>query len=209
MSSQLKVNMSVEMTLTEFEAYKTGSEALLPNTIIRVTDTKETFFADGTIGGLSDSLSGGNIGVISMFAGNVAQAGSRFCNFDEVSRVDFAPLFAIIGETYGAGDGLTTFNLPNLKGRMIIGLDHSDSDFDTVGKTGGEKTHQLTISEMPNHHHNYSKSGSETVQNSSNLGADETAGSDATSETATSTNGSDQPHNNMQPYVVMNYIIKY
>lgn len=201
--------MSIEMTEVELEAYKSGNDALPANTIIKIIGTKLSYFADGTIGGVSDSLSGGNIGFIYEFAGDVAPAGYLFCNHDEVSRVDFAPLFAVIKELHGSGDGSTTFNLPDRNGKVAVGLDAIDSDFDTVGKTGGEKEHQLTISEMPNHYHNYSKSGSETVQNSSNLGADETAGSDAATQTATSTSGSDQPHNNMQPYVVMNYIIKY
>jgi len=56
-----------------------------------------------------------------------------------ISRTEYSELFAIIGTTYGAGDGSTTFNLPNDCGRIDVGYDPSDTDFDTIGKTGGSK----------------------------------------------------------------------
>jgi microcystin-dependent protein len=55
--------------------------------------------------------------------------------------------------TYGAGDGVNTFNLPNLKGRVPVGADPTQTEFDVLGETGGEKTHLLTAAEMPTHSH--------------------------------------------------------
>lgn len=126
-----------------------------------------------------------------------------------MSRATYVELFNIIGTTYGAGDGSTTFNLPNLKGKVIIGLDSSDNDFNEIGKTGGEKTHKLTVDEMPSHTHNIY--GALTGENKSitNTGNDwGLTTKDWSKDMATNTGG-DQPHNNLQPYIVVNYIIKY
>jgi hypothetical protein len=70
-----------------------------------------------------------------------------------VSRTTYSDLFALIGTTYGAGNGSTTFNVPNLKGRVPVGLDGSQTEFDALGEAGGEKAHVLTIGEMPAHTH--------------------------------------------------------
>ena len=61
------------------------------------------------------------------------------CDGRAVSRSDYSELFAVIGTTYGSGDGSTTFNLPNLKGRVPVGKDSSQTEFDTIGETGGSK----------------------------------------------------------------------
>lgn len=81
------------------------------------------------------------------------------------------------------------------KGRAIVGLDTNDSDFNTIGKTGGEKTHLLKISEMPSHHHGvyYADTGGQ-----GNVARPTASGT----TTATSNTGGDQPHNNLQPYKV-------
>jgi len=93
------------------------------------------------------------VGSVTMFAGVTAPAGWLFCNGAEVDREEYPLLFDAIGTMYGEGDGETTFNLPNMNGRVPVGLNESDVDFDTAGKTGGEKEHTLTVSEMPSHNH--------------------------------------------------------
>lgn len=99
------------------------------------------------------------IGTIIPWTGDSIPSGWLECKGQEVSRVEYARLFEVIGTTFGAGDGSTTFNLPNLKGRVIVGLDSSDADFDTIGKSGGEKTHTLTVDELPAHSHSISSDG--------------------------------------------------
>lgn len=119
------------------------------------------------------------IGTISVFSGAIPPAGYLICDGSAISRTTYSELFSIIGTTYGSGDGSTTFNLPNLKGRVVAGQDSSQTEFDTIGETGGEKTitytpsgtningavksHVLTTNEIPAHTHG-SKSLTGTIQ---------------------------------------------
>jgi microcystin-dependent protein len=65
-------------------------------------------------------------------------------------------LFSVIGTTYGAGDGTTTFNVPNMKGRFPVSKTGvSEDEFENAGDTGGAKTHQLTVGELAAHTHSY------------------------------------------------------
>ena len=93
-------------------------------------------------------------GCISAYAGAAAPGGWLICNGQEIDRQIYSNLFAVIGTLYGSGDGSTTFNVPNLKGRHIMGIDVSQTEFDVRGETGGEVKHTLTIDEMPTHNHN-------------------------------------------------------
>lgn len=95
-------------------------------------------------------------GSINAWSTNTAPTGWQLCDGTAVSRTTYAALYAVIGTTYGAGDGSTTFNLPNLKGRVIVGRDAAQTEFDSLAETGGAKTHTLTSSEMPVHVHNVS-----------------------------------------------------
>lgn len=124
-----------------------------------------------------------------------------------VSRTTYKNLFDVIGVTYGSGDGNTTFNLPNLKGKIPVGQDEESIEFAPLAMEGGEKTHTLTIEEMPNHRHN-------VYGINEGLSAGEIRGGhicdsqDANYIRETSHSGENQPHNNLQPYLVTNYIIK-
>lgn len=146
---------------------------------------------------------------------------------------NYDALFNVIGETYGAGDGSTTFNVPNLKGRVVVCENPSDTDFDTLGETGGSKTHTLTIAEMPSHNHSattgFAGTHSHTVANTVQKTGNNTPGSldssaneidNVNTTTTTSSTVADHahtialqggglPHNNLQPYMVLNYLIKY
>lgn len=107
-------------------------------------------------------------GVIMPFAGTYAPPGWLLCNGQGVSRTDFAALFAVLGTTYGAGNGSTSFNVPDLRGRVVAGLDNMGSfpanvvqaaEADTLGGKAGTETHTLTEAQMPNHNHGASDSG--------------------------------------------------
>jgi len=80
-------------------------------------------------------------GMMSAFAGTTAPSGWLICDGSAVSRATYAALFTVVGVTYGIGDGSTTFNIPNLKGRVPVGLDTGQTEFDALGKTGGAKVH--------------------------------------------------------------------
>ena len=150
------------------------------------------------------------LGGIVQFAGTTAPNGWLICDGSEVSRETYSDLFAIIGTTYGAGDESTTFNLPNLKGRVPVGYDSTQTEFDNLGETGGEKKHTLTVNEMPSHQHelslsNYGNDSCSAVDwKSTNTGGKYSYSGDMLQAT-----GGNQPHNILQPYIVLNYIIKY
>lgn len=153
------------------------------------------------------------------YAGASAPTGWLLCDGAAVSRTTYADLFAAISTTYGAGDGSTTFNVPNLKGRVPVGRDAAQGEFDTLGETGGAKTHTLSESEMPSHTHtqNSHSHGNSAVGYSIGAGSGgfQTTGSqtvswNTNSTTATNQNtGGNGAHNNLQPYMALNYIIKH
>ncbi len=82
-------------------------------------------------------------------------------------------------------------------GKVVVGLDSTDTDFDTVGETGGAKTHTLTTSEIPSHTH-----ALDTSDNPGGSGAIEVAGGAPTSTQSTQATGGGSAHNNLQPYIV-------
>lgn len=163
--------------------------------------------------------SGTPSGALNMWAGQATAipSGWLLCDGRAVSRTNYADLFAALGTAYGAGDGSTTFNLPNMKGRVPVGVDSTQTEFATLGKTGGEKAHTLTIAEMPNHSHNFQYAGTGypgfpygAVGDTGGglkffVSKDSYGGTNAISIAAS---GGGQAHNVLQPYVSMNYIIK-
>lgn len=92
-------------------------------------------------------------GTISQFAGEVCPEGYKFCDGSALSRKLFNALFYAIGTTYGIGDGVTTFNLPDLRSKVPVGLSNSQPEFNSLNNQGGEINHTLTTSEMPSHNH--------------------------------------------------------
>lgn len=94
-------------------------------------------------------------GTIFMYAGSTAPTGYLLCDGSNVSRTTYAKLFDAIGVMYGAGNGSTTFALPDLKGRIVIGVSSTHNQ----GNKGGEETHTLTSAEMPSHTHTVPEHG--------------------------------------------------
>jgi microcystin-dependent protein len=157
------------------------------------------------------------------FAGSVAPSGFLMCDGSAVSRTTYAALFGVLGTTWGPGDGSTTFNVPDMRGRVVIGSGQGVGLINRLlAALGGEESHQLTIAELAAHTH---------VQNAHThnyryVGTDATTGdlfytpmtgtafrytaANPTSSVAAvnQNNGSDTPHNNMPPFAVMNKIIK-
>lgn len=132
---------------SNFGAVKTFVEALAAGTNLDAGAVTTSKLATATIQLLAPT------GVINAYAGSIAPSGWLLCDGAAVSRATYADLFALIGTTYGAGDGTSTFNVPNLKGRVAVGRDATQTEFDVLGETGGAKTHTLTSAEMPSHSH--------------------------------------------------------
>jgi microcystin-dependent protein len=176
-------------------------------------------------------------GVIAAFGGSTAPVGWLLCNGQAVNRTTYADLFTAIGTTYGTGDGSTTFNVPDLRGRVAAGVDSGAgriSSNNALGNSAGTQTHTLATSETPSHNHTGNTSTDGSHQHgpgagtyfmiANNLGADlasganyvgpdtlftttTTAGSHSHSLTINSTGGGGA-HNNLQPYQITNFIIR-
>lgn len=156
-------------------------------------------------------------GAISDYAGTTAPTGWLICDGSAVDRTTYAELFSVIGTAFGSGNGSTTFNIPDLRGRVGVGLDNlggTDAGrldvANTLGGSGGAQKHQLTIGEMAKHAHDYQElmgwgSGSATVPYWDGNTARAAYGG---TWYATGEEGGDVPHNNMQPYLLLGKIIK-
>ena len=169
------------------------------------SETKKIKVAYVGVGGKSgDTLP---IGSISAYSGEEIPSNWLKCNGQAVSRADYPELFNTIGTTYGSGDGSTTFNVPNISERVIVG-NNGDGEF-SLGNTGGEKEHALTINEMPSHTHLYRASiGAGNAEGTLNFGDQTGAVISGSYGNAIQNTGGSQAHNNMQPYIALNYIIK-
>jgi len=154
------------------------------------------------------------VGEVRMFAGNFAPAGWMFCDGALLPISENETLFQLIGTTYG-GDGQSTFALPDLRGRVPI---HFGNGF-ILAETGGAETITLNVNQIPAHSH--------PLQGSVNVAADVNPGSRVVAQagTAGSMNfvedvpsqnmspsaispvGGSQPHENLQPFLCINFII--
>lgn len=144
-------------------------------------------------------------GFIYPLATEVVPEGFLLCDGAEYGREEYPELFAAIGTMYGEGDGETTFNVPNLQTRVPVGADGGEY---CLGDTGGEAEHTLTIEEMPSHDH-YDGTNPDVIVGTVDGTVTTIVFSDPDQEGSrpTTATGGNQPHNNMQPYTVVNYII--
>jgi microcystin-dependent protein len=155
------------------------------------------------------------IAEIRIFAGNFAPRGWAFCNGQILSIAQNTALFSLLGTTYG-GNGQTTFALPNLQGRLPMHPGNGPGLTPrTLGETSGSETVTLIQSQIPAHTHQARAStedaNSATPANATwGLASEQLYRPDAgatMSPTALTAAGSSQPHNNLQPYLVVNFII--
>lgn len=196
------------------------------------------------------------VGALMPYAGATAPAGWLLCYGQAVSRTTYSDLYTAIGTTYGTGDGSTTFNLPDLRGRTIAALDNmggSDAarlDWaNTLGTASGSQTHTLQTTEIPSHLHTVDPPATATGSMSANwshthnsfYNSDPRTGAQGGDMIAYGSNsnaawrtvnpgigaadinhthtvdiaqfnsgntGSGGAHNNMQPTILLNYIIR-
>ena len=160
------------------------------------------------------------LGAVIDYAGSTAPTNYLFPYGQAISRVTYAALFAIIGTTYGIGDGSTTFNLPDVRGRVVAGKDDMGGtsanrltglpggvNGDTLGGVGGEEAHVLTSAELASHAHQISGlSNFDPQQAGAGAWQGWTSGGGLTKTTDSS--GSNTAHNNVQPTIIFNKIIR-
>ena len=174
-------------------------------------------------------------GVVMPYAGSEAPNGFLFCAGQSLVKADYESLWDAIGYTYGGtGDN---FTLPDLRGRVVAGKDNMITpsqqrltnlsggvDGDTLGATGGDEKHELLASEIPAHDHlNDTPVGGRTAdelkvwhdtQSGYNgtrvkhFGSGDAYAGVSTMGSLINSFGGDQPHNNVQPTIILNYIIK-
>lgn len=158
------------------------------------------------------------IGEIKAYAGSTAPDGWLICDGSAISRTTYAELFDVIGTTYGSGNGTTTFNIPDLAGKMPLGK----SSGHALGSSAGAETVTLTTSEMPSHTHVQNKhrhrafkfttgaiqTGSSAVRvwDEGNAQGDSVAYTNYETPTNQKTGGGGA-HNNMPPFLTINFLI--
>ncbi len=153
------------------------------------------------------------IGEIRMFGGNFAPLGWAFCNGQLLAISEYDVLFSLIGTTYG-GDGVTTFALPDLRGRIPI---HHDTGH-PIGEAAGSETVTLTTTQLPSHTHLVSGTTADVEDNvpagmfatsadTAFYAPENPAKAVAMSPAVVSSTGGSLPHDNMQPFLCVSFII--
>ncbi len=162
------------------------------------------------------------LGEIRMFGGNFAPVGWMLCDGQLLAVSSYDALFSLLGTTYG-GDGETTFGLPALRGRIPIHSGNSTGpglSTRPLGQKSGTETVTLTTSQMPSHHHTMqatsnppdsnNPSGKALATGSRSVNMDHIYAENSNPVpmgSSVTNNGGSQQHNNLMPYLVVNYII--
>ena len=143
-------------------------------------------------------------GTIAMYASVSAPNGWLLADGSAVSRTTYSKLFSLVSTQYGVGDGSTTFNIPNFKSRNAFGLNVASGSNDTLGETGGYASASMTIAQMPAHTHTI-QDGSAGGGGGIEVNLNQDGGADATSDST----GGGAKFPVMDPYITVNFIIKY
>ena len=208
---------------------QTNAGTLTSSGTLAVTGAFTLDGATGTSGQVMTSAGSGNTptwenkvdgvlaGFIQMYGAASAPTGWLLCDGSAVSRSTYATLFALIGTTYGAGDGSTTFNVPDMRDKFPVG---SGSTY-ALNATGGSAdstlpshTHTATVTDS-GHSHNLSNTGGSGSSGGGNLSIDSAISGTLTTASATtgitvanSTEGTSATNTNLPPYRGINFIIK-
>jgi microcystin-dependent protein len=192
-----------------------------------LNDIEEDINDDGEYNALDcmwvlSNASSSPLGVILPYAASNTPEGWMICDGTELSRDEYSDLFSLIDTTYGSGDGFSTFNIPNLSGRVPVGKDVDStiiSNGAALGNFGGEETHTLTADEIASlsiHSSDGPQSnwsgGAVPLYNMPKISSASFDGGmgypGGVGWTSLVTNAGDQAHNNMQPYLITNYIMR-
>ena len=148
-------------------------------------------------------------GTVVPYTGTVAPAGWLICDGSSFPRSTYSVLFAVIGTTYGSADG-STFRVPDFRRRVPVGAGGTATSVlgNAIGNIGGEESHTLNIAEMPSHNHSVHDTNHEFTAANTDYTFSE-YGSYIINGGITGSSGGGQPHNNIQPSLVVNFIIKY
>jgi microcystin-dependent protein len=158
------------------------------------------------------------IGEIRMFGGSFAPAGWAFCDGQSIPISENDALFVLLGTTYG-GDGQETFNLPNLQSRVPIhaGTNPQTGNNYQLGEMGGVESVTLTIQQIPSHNHpqgcksgdgnSASPANAVPANNSTALAYGSVPPPANMNPASTGISGGSQPHDNLQPYLTVSFII--
>ncbi len=173
--------------------------------------TNGTNGTNGATGPQGPAGEGYTAGFIAAYAGATVPTGWVECDGQAISRTTFAALFTAIGTAWGIGNGSTTFNVPDLRGRVLLD-DGTGGGLTarTLAGQGGEETHLLTSGEIPAHTHKWYHN---MAFNSTGAGGGDRVNATYNTDTGnkaldTSAVGGGTAHNNMQPFAVVKYIIK-
>jgi microcystin-dependent protein len=187
---------------------------------VPLADTTGSGLLGQLSGNESDYVSGDNTclplagvptGTVIPFAGSSIPPNWLVCDGSAVLRSTYAPLYAVLGggsSPWGQGDGVSTFNLPDLRGRTPIGAGAGTGLSNRMlGQTIGEENHTLITAEIPSHTHSYSYDALAATGGTLGFGTGTYVATPSQAATTGSTGG-DQNHNNMQPSAVLTYIIR-
>lgn len=193
----------------------TAALALIPDSLVDPTTLwvgarvrVELSLRRVVIHGVNNGADGFSSGDIVATARSTARTGWLMCQGQSLLRVDYPSLFVAIGTAYGAVDS-THFNVPNGKGRVLVGLDTGVADFNALNKSGGATTHTLTVGQIPGHTHRVGAYPSGAEANGYGLAGGGGFGDRAWVATAaaarqsTESTGSGEAHNNLQPYLTV------
>ena len=210
-----KSNVSVSGNINVAGNTSIGGTVTIAGGNVQAANAKvcaSAFYGDGS--NLS-GIAGVPAGLVLPYAVSSAPSGYLLCNGQAVSRSTYSTLFAIVSSLYGNGDGSSTFNVPDLRGRFVAGWDAGTGVLtsvtasmivgSTIGNTGGTQNVALTVAQMPAHVHTAYARGSGSDGES---GLSEASSYETLTTVSTGSTGGTGSHSNIPPAIILNYIIK-